>query len=313
MLVRAAIGSLAVLGLVDLAMTVEPTTLYLLQYSKEGCLASCAFCPQSRLSRAPRELVSRIPWPVVELDAVMNALRRKPSAFKRICFQTVIKPGFEEECLRVVELLSRLEVLISVATTPVPRHLLESLRSKGVDRLGIGLDAASPRVFEAVSKPHSWEAYIGFVEEAVAVFGQRRVHVHLIVGLGETGEELLRCMEHLYDLGAEVALFAFTPVKGTPLEDRPRPPLAYYRAAQVARYALSKGLNPREYVEPSKGLLRVKRGVSLEEFKEAFLTSGCPGCNRPFYNERPGGLIYNYPSVTLLEKEFDKILKNIFN
>ena len=27
----------------------------------------------------------------------------------------------------------------------------------------------------------------------------------------------------------------------------------------------------------------------------AFQTSGCPDCNRPFYNERPGGLLYNYP------------------
>jgi lipoyl synthase len=26
-----------------------------------------------------------------------------------------------------------------------------------------------------------------------------------------------------------------------------------------------------------------------------FLTSGCPDCNRPYYNERPGGTIYNYP------------------
>ena len=26
-----------------------------------------------------------------------------------------------------------------------------------------------------------------------------------------------------------------------------------------------------------------------------FQTSGCPDCNRPFYNERPGGPIYNYP------------------
>jgi biotin synthase-related radical SAM superfamily protein len=27
----------------------------------------------------------------------------------------------------------------------------------------------------------------------------------------------------------------------------------------------------------------------------AFQTSGCPDCNRPFYNERPGGPMYNYP------------------
>jgi biotin synthase-related radical SAM superfamily protein len=28
---------------------------------------------------------------------------------------------------------------------------------------------------------------------------------------------------------------------------------------------------------------------------EAFCTAGCPGCNRPFYNERPAGPMYNYP------------------
>jgi biotin synthase-related radical SAM superfamily protein len=28
---------------------------------------------------------------------------------------------------------------------------------------------------------------------------------------------------------------------------------------------------------------------------EPFRTSGCPGCNRPFYNESPRGPIYNYP------------------
>jgi biotin synthase-related radical SAM superfamily protein len=31
------------------------------------------------------------------------------------------------------------------------------------------------------------------------------------------------------------------------------------------------------------------------EAAEPFLTSGCPGCNRPFYNEKPSGPLYNYP------------------
>ena len=35
---------------------------------------------------------------------------------------------------------------------------------------------------------------------------------------------------------------------------------------------------------------------------QAFQTSGCDDCNRPYYNERPGGLIYNYPrQLTPLE------------
>jgi hypothetical protein len=28
---------------------------------------------------------------------------------------------------------------------------------------------------------------------------------------------------------------------------------------------------------------------------QALQTSGCPGCNRPYYNEQPGGPLYNYP------------------
>ena len=28
---------------------------------------------------------------------------------------------------------------------------------------------------------------------------------------------------------------------------------------------------------------------------QAFQTSGCPGCNRPYYNERPGRTMFNYP------------------
>jgi biotin synthase len=35
----------------------------------------------------------------------------------------------------------------------------------------------------------------------------------------------------------------------------------------------------------------------------AFRTSGCPGCNRPLYNERPGGVMYNHPQpLTAQEK-----------
>jgi len=39
----------------------------------------------------------------------------------------------------------------------------------------------------------------------------------------------------------------------------------------------------------------VDLGVPLPLTGEPFQTCGCPDCNRPFYNERPGGVMYNYP------------------
>jgi biotin synthase len=51
-------------------------------------------------------------------------------------------------------------------------------------------------------------------------------------------------------------------------------------------------------------------GVDLEPVLGdgvAFMTTGCPGCNRPFYNERPSGPFYNYPRP-LTEEEIRKEL-----
>jgi biotin synthase len=35
---------------------------------------------------------------------------------------------------------------------------------------------------------------------------------------------------------------------------------------------------------------------------EAFRTSGCPDCNRPYYNEKPSGPMYNYPEDLTAEE-----------
>jgi biotin synthase len=41
-----------------------------------------------------------------------------------------------------------------------------------------------------------------------------------------------------------------------------------------------------------------------------FLTTGCPNCNRPYYNEKPSGPMYNYPRK-LTEKELLTIRKQL--
>jgi biotin synthase len=61
-----------------------------------------------------------------------------------------------------------------------------------------------------------------------------------------------------------------------------------------------KGISEAKRMEFEGGKI-VDFGVNQEELctavnsGEPFRTSGCPGCNRPFYNESPRGPIYNYP------------------
>ena len=132
------------------------------------------------------------------------------------------------------------------------------------------------------------------------VFGARKVSVHLIVGLGESEKEISGFLFDMKDMGVRVGLFAFTAIKGTDLSANKSPQLGKYRRIQILRDLLARGLVQRDAIHfDAQDHLIFPYGI--EELKtkiasgNAFRVTGCPGCNRPYYNERPRGTMYNYP------------------
>ncbi len=319
MLVRASIGTLALLGFYSVRLDERPFTAYLLQYSRDGCLAGCIFCPQSRSNlQVDKELLSRIPWPVVELEEIVEKLRES-RVFSRVCVESVLKKRFIDEMLEIAEYIvsSGIDIPLSIAVTPVHRKYLVELEKTGVDRLGIGLDAATPSVFVAVRKPYTWRTYMWFIESALDVFGEHRVEVHLIRGLGETEREFVETMAMLMEMGVDIALFALTPVKGTLVEKYRQPSIESYRRIQLIRYLLSRGMKLEDIVFFAGDKACLKKHVveevlsNFDEYAGAFLTSGCPGCNRPFYNERTRGPFYNMPSHRFMRKHYELLYKEV--
>jgi biotin synthase-related radical SAM superfamily protein len=295
--VRVSLWGLVGLGLVDGPSISHPLSiLYVLQYSRDGCLANCSFCAQSRRnSFVDKRFLSRITWPKIELSRLLNAIRIRGGFIHRICFQTIIKKWFLDEALFIAEKFWRSTGKpLSLAITPIPKRILYRFRDLGVDYLGVGLDAASPRIFRVVGKPYSWDRYLGFIRDGISVFGSRHVYVHLILGLGEKPLETYVLMEKLIGMGADIALFAYTPIdKGL---YKPVLDITYYREAQIIRYLLLRGYSLGEIINNNG---HVKREIireiirDLDKYYEAFLTSGCPYCNRPYYNESPRGPFYN--------------------
>jgi biotin synthase len=178
---------------------------------------------------------------------------------------------------------------------------IEALIARGVDRIGIGLDAACERVFRATKGAH-WASMVALIERALRRYPQR-IAVHLVVGLGETEREMVERMVWAHRLGAGVSLFAFTPVRGTRLAEESPPALKVYRRLQAARWLIvARGAGLESFVFDGHGALQALAlpgggdGALARPLIDgaAFCTSGCPGCNRPFYNERPGGPMYNY-------------------
>ncbi len=300
--VRASIGTLALLGLTNIRMDSKPRTAYFLQYYERGCLARCSFCPQSITSNLDKNYLSRIKWPIVDLGEAVQRLVEKKDLFDRACIQGVIKPWFHVELVEIARRLHGTGLPVSVASNIVPRNILVEYHRYS-DSFGVGLDAASPKIHRETLRPGTWDGYWRFIEEAVKVYGRGNVYVHLIAGLGESPRELVETITRIYKVGARIALFAFTPVKKTVMAHRRPPAMKYYRFAQVYSYLLGRGYEPGQILEWRNGEPRIRRGPWLnEDLLQALLTSGCPGCNRPYYNEPPGRILYNYPDKRLLAK-----------
>jgi len=277
-------------------------------YREGGCTANCAFCPQARESKANKNLLSRIIWPPRKLEIVAKAVSKafENKLIKRICIQAVNYPKVYEDIKNIVKvLLSEIEMPISVSCQPLNRWQMEELKSMGIERVSVALDAATKTLFEkwkgiGVSGPYNWETHWRALRDAVEIFGWNKTTTHIIVGLGEKEEDVIKLMQSCVDSGINPALFAFTPIKGTKLENLKQPSLQSYRIIQLARYLIIHGEARYEDMSFSNGVLTdfgvdQRKLIELAKNGEAFMTSGCPNCNRPFYNERVRGLIYNYP------------------
>ncbi|HCN19196.1 MAG TPA: hypothetical protein DIS73_02740 [Planctomycetia bacterium] len=182
-----------------------------------------------------------------------------------------------------------------------------------MDYLGVGLDAASERVFELtrgsrVRGPLSWEDYINTLQSGVEVFGHKRVSCHIMVGIGETDKELAECFSHVHAMGTLIHLFSFYPEPHSGMSRRKRPTLKRFRRAQLLAYLVEQNLvRPHELQFDSRGkLVRIKdylREIISEvvESGRPFVTGGCSGrdgdigCNRPFGSYRPGESFRDFP------------------
>lgn len=296
--VNVSIGTAAVLGLADVKMDAAPTTAYLMLGGR--CRMACAFCAQARTSSARTINLSRVTWPPFDEKKVLDSLAEAAARgdFRRVCLQVTASQDYFRRAFELVKAVCGVcDLPVDVAILPHNVDQVEVLLSAGVEHIGFGLDAACKRVFQRV-KRGNWERNLKLVEEVAQRF-PGHVAVHLIVGLGETEREMTETIQRLHNLGVIVGLFAFTPVRGTAMQDQPPPPLDTYRRMQVARYLISHDLAALgDFTFSTEGRL-VSFGLpdlaKMLADGVAFQTSGCPDCNRPFYNERPGGPLYNYP------------------
>ena len=291
-------GTACVIGKKIIKADALPTTAYIML--GERCKNSCQFCAQSRESEAKTNLLSRVTWPAFPREEAADSIgdSYKVGTIKRACLQ-VVQSGNSWD-----NTVSALDVLHGSSAVPicVSSHLetveqARELIARGAERVCIALDAVTPELYENV-KGGQWAPKWSLLLECARVL-PGLITTHLIVGLGESEEDMVNRMAICIEKGITIGLFAFTPVRGTSWATHQPPSIAHYRRIQIAHCLLKSGYE-QDVIGYQNGCIS-EFNVPEEELLAllidggAFQTSGCDDCNRPYYNERPGGLIYNYP------------------
>ena len=292
----------------------------LLQNYPEGCFANCSYCglARERPGLAEENSFIRVDWPLFSTDLIAEKIAEKEaeSSVGRVCISQVQDHRANDDLIGITRKVHTaapevpLSGLVNATTMTVP--FLEQLKEEGIDIIGYGLDAVTEELFiktrgKEASGPHDWDCHWEMVRAARKIYGPLNVNCHLIVGLGETDQDMVNMF---YKLKAEEIagyLFSFNPEPGTTLQDQTRQPIQRHRRVQLAKYLIEEKDAERDVFQfDENGFI-----TSIESEEELiqdtidegfpFMTNGCPdregvmACNRPYGSYRPGEEFRDYP------------------
>ncbi len=293
--------------------------LNLLVTYKEGCRANCAYCGLARHREESRDYADRnfirVDWPSVRYDEVIERMRvaADGNAFQRMCISMITHPESDADTMvllkRWVSEVPHVPVSILSNPTTMERDDLVALRDAGADIFTVALDAVTPEIFDrtrgkGVDSPHKWDKYWRAIEWAADIFGPEKFGAHLICGMGETEEEILRVAQRITDLGGHNHMFAFFPERGSLMEDWDPVPRDQWRRVQLGRFIIDYADGHVDRMRFDDAGRVVDFGIDTAQLDQLirsgkpFQTSGCPGrddeevsaCNRPYGDSTPSDI-----------------------
>ncbi|HOB18133.1 MAG TPA: radical SAM protein [Candidatus Methanoculleus thermohydrogenotrophicum] len=176
------------------------------------CIFHCRYCSVPDLP-GRRKGVAEI------VDLVESVVDRVDA----IAITSGVATSIEEEeayVLDVVTALLPFSIPIGVSIYPGPETPAR-LHALGVVEVKFNLEAATQALFRKMCPGLSREAIWEALHQSVLLFGRGRVYSNVLVGLGETDEDLEQVMQDLAGIGVIPLLRPLTPAGS--LADRPRP------------------------------------------------------------------------------------------
>jgi biotin synthase-related radical SAM superfamily protein len=166
-----------------------------------SCIYDCKFCVSKKLD--PRIVKCLDPEKIVEM--IINASRRHD--FKAVALTSAVVGSPSETVEKMAYIVSRVreqldpEIPIGVEPYVDSYEQIEMLKAAGADEIKINIETFDRDIFKKVCNKLEFDTIIRMIRYAVRIFGTGKVCSNIIVGLGETDENVLEGVEHLAKLG----------------------------------------------------------------------------------------------------------------
>jgi biotin synthase-related radical SAM superfamily protein len=200
-----------------------------------GCIFNCHYCNVPRLPKRRK--------PLKEIHAMVDAIKDRIDAIS--ITSGVFSDIHEEEdyvCEVVCDLAGfGLPIGVSIYPTEQTPGRLHKL---GVKEVKFNLECATPGLFAKLCPGHDRALITRVLQESVRLFGRGHVFSNVILGLGETDEEMKSCIRDLAAMGVISVIRPLNPIAGFSGCRRPDADRLLRIAGYHEKALESEGLDP---------------------------------------------------------------------
>lgn len=186
-----------------------------------SCIYDCKFCVSKKLDH--RMTKSLDPEKIIKM--ILDASERND--FKAVALTSAVVGSSSETVQKMAYIISRvreqLDPRIPIGVEPYVddyQHI-EILKAAGADEIKINIETFDRNIFKKVCNKLDFDTIIRMIQYAVRVFGVGKVCSNIIVGLGETDENVIQGVEYLARLGcvATIRPLKINDLNGKELEE----------------------------------------------------------------------------------------------
>jgi biotin synthase-related radical SAM superfamily protein len=171
----------------------------------QDCIYDCKFCASRKLDRRITKNLS--PEKVVEMAIDAS----KKQGFKSLAFTSAVVESPERTVammLFVVRGVRKALPEVPIGVEPYVAKLsdVDELKKAGADEIKLNIETFDPERFAKVCGKLHYQFVLDALDHAVEVFGKGKVTTNLLVGLGESDDELLEGVRYFAERGIVATL-----------------------------------------------------------------------------------------------------------